>query len=115
MNRIIRSRLSGIAVLLIVSMAVVGCNATCDICHLTCGLVGNIIIAYICILVSCPECLSPADPAAISQFCEENPDECTATFEQIQTAAIQFCEASPQECNDLFDSWVELFDTDAEE
>jgi hypothetical protein len=44
-----------------------------------------------------------------------NPDECAATFEQLQLEAIQFCEAYPEECQEYFDSYVESLDTEARE
>jgi len=45
----------------------------------------------------------------------ETPDECAATFEQLQTTAIEFCEKYPEECQQAFDTWLEASDTEAEE
>jgi len=47
--------------------------------------------------------------------CEENPDECAATFEQLQLAAIEFGEEYPEECQQALDTWVESLETDTEE
>jgi hypothetical protein len=51
--------------------------------------------------------------AAMSQLCEKNPDECTATFEYYQNASIPFCEEYPEACQQAFDSWAESFEEEA--
>jgi hypothetical protein len=60
-------------------------------------------------------CYEICTPIGASQVCIGSPDECAATFEQLQTAAIQICEEYPDECQQAFDAWAESFDTDAEE
>ena len=52
-------------------------------------------------------------PVALTQLCEEHPDECTATFEQMQLEAMHLCEEYPQECQEVFDSWVQSLDEEA--
>jgi len=54
--------------------------------------------------------LGPTHPAAISQFCEEDPDECVATYERFQLAAIDRCEEYPEECRQAFAAWVASMD-----
>ena len=109
MNRIIRSRLSRIAVLVAVSMAVVGCM-DCNTCIEDICLPTLIFVQY-CIAILCPKCIQGLDgsdcSAATSQICEDNPNECTATWEQMQLSAIQFCGENPGECQEAFDVWVE--------
>ena len=113
MNRMIRSRLSSIAVVLIVSTALVGC---CELCGVTCyvltlGIVWPLL--YICACALCPVCVADISPcysdisAAMSQLCEEYPDQCAATFEYYQNASIPFCEEYPETCQQAFDAWVE--------
>ena len=112
MNRTRRSRLSSIAVLVIVSMAVVGCN-NCDVCFSFCGLFGFGFFPF-CLSFLCPVCLSSDCSAAISEFCEDNPDECAGKWEQFHLAAIEFCQEYPQECQEVFDAWVGALDEEAE-
>jgi len=114
MNRIIRSRLGIIAVILILPMALVGCN-NCGVCSIVIPLLawGNIVFALFWGMLLCPHCVSSADLTAISEFCEENPDECVATWEQMQTVAIEYCETNPEECQQAFDIWVEGIEEEA--
>jgi hypothetical protein len=120
MNRIIRSRLACIAVLLIVTMAIVGCGQNCFLCNRFCLSLagsGGAFIVIPCMLTLCPSCLESAGsprPLQMSQLCEENPADCVATFEQMQMAAIELCEEHPEECQQAFDAWVESLDPDAE-
>jgi hypothetical protein len=111
MNQL-RSRLSSIALVLLIPMAFVGCSQNCSICYFTCFVLGwgNLIFYYMWTMLLCPECLTSADLTAISQFCEENPDECAATWEEMQLTAIQICEEYPDECQEAFDSYVESFE-----
>ncbi len=44
---------------------------------------------------------------ALSLECTEDPDECAATFEYYQDAAIEFCEEYPEQCQEAFDAWAE--------
>jgi hypothetical protein len=117
MNQLIRSRLSSIALILLIPALFVGCSQNCNICGLTCMVLGwgNYILVAACYYAFCPECLNPSALTAVSQFCEDTPDECAAAYEQMQTAAIQFCEEYPEECQDAFDTWAESLDTEAEE
>jgi hypothetical protein len=119
MNRIIRSRVSGIAVLLIVSMAIVGC-ANCDLCAGYCVytfvpvcIIPPFTIFCIvgCMQALCPHCIG----TGAYQDCAEDPDECASSFEQLQTTAIEFCEEYPEECQQYMDAWLEASDTEAEE
>ena len=119
MNRMRRSRLSCIAVLLIVSMAIVGC-ANCELCIGYCAytfvpvcIIPPFSIACMvwCAQALCPHCIG----TGAYQDCAETPDECTATVEQLQTTAIQFCEEYPEECQEYFDAWVESLDEETGE
>jgi len=112
MNRIIRSRFSGIAVVLLFPLVFLGCS-TCDD---TCAFLSLPCLPGGSLFVMCwAACMSMCSGQQISSDCTEHSDECAATFEQMQTLAIQFCEEYPEECQEYFDVWVESFDTDAEE
>lgn len=116
MNRIIRSRLSCIAVVLIISMTLLGCN-NCDVCNLVRIVLGwgNIVFSFFWMVFLCPQCLTSYDLTAMSEFCKDNPNECSAMFEQMHMATIEFCEEYPEECQRAFDAWVESSDAEAEE
>ena len=114
MNQLIRSRVTCVAVLLVVSMAIIGCN--CDLCIVLCTPSWPLV--ELCVGFLCPGCWPSGGPAcssATSQFCEDNPEECAASFEQIQLTAIQICEEYPEECQQAFDTWVESLDEEAME
>jgi len=109
MNRIIRSRLSIIALLFVVPMTFVGCadlacEVFCEVSYLVCFLQsgGNPIYAQECYY----GCLETCPPGSL-QGCIDNPDECAATLEQLETAAIQICEEYPEECADVLDSYAQ--------
>jgi hypothetical protein len=124
MNRIVRTRLSIIAVLLIAPMTLVGCTEEmidefCDFyCAMICipdcliGLIsGDIRFCSLCIF-GCHDwgyC-----PLESLQGCIDNPDECTTMFELYQTA-METCEAYPEECAMVLDSYAQSLDTDAKE
>jgi hypothetical protein len=108
MNRVVRSRLSGIAVLLITPLVLIGCM-NCDICSTFCYEVcPDVGCMLICGFTLCGHC------AGAPQGCTENADECAATSEYYQ-AAIQFCEEYPEDCARILDALVGSLDTDAEE
>ncbi len=121
MNRL---RLSGIAVVLLIPIFLLGCDQeTCNKvvfggcalgCTPACGLLSLFYPFSMCMLVCGSYCFVLAE-SCYSLNCTGDPDECAATFEQLQLEAIQFCEAYPEECQQVFDSWVESFGTDAEE
>ena len=104
MNRMIRSRLSCIAVLLLLPMVFVSCGMPCDECmealESFCRLFYEVEadFSYFCMVMR-PYICYPTG-------CEDYPAECAANWEQMQTIAIQFCEAHPQECQQAFYSWV---------
>ena len=118
MNRIIRSRLSIIAVLFIVPMTFLGCaDQACEVfcrvtsllCYFQSDPPGNPIYIQQCYY----GCLEGCLPGSL-QGCIDNSDECAAMFELYQ-AAIDTCEAYPEECAEVLDSYAQSFDTDAEE
>ena len=118
MYRMIRSRLSIIAMFLIAPIALIGCM-TCDECGNFCmnfcslfGYGGFFMCIPFCSGGLCnPVCLNDGS----SQYCAESPGECTAMFEQFQMIAIEFCEEYPEECQQAFEAWVESLDAESEE
>ena len=122
MNRLTRPRLSGIAVVLIVPLVLAGCQQLClyvvpTVCFGVCGMLFPDLASMFglsCLLVCHVEGALSCGVTA-SQACAENPDECSATFEQMELAAIQFCEEYPEECQQAFDSWVEVSEEEAPE
>jgi len=113
MNRIIRSELSIIAVLLVVPMAFVGC---------TDPMLWQTMCAAICLpfamlngyfWIACIGHCNGYRPVSL-QGCIDNPDDCAAMFE-LYEAAMQTCEAYPEECAEVLDSYAQSFDTDGEE
>jgi len=143
MNRIMRSCLSGIALVLLLPVVLMGCSSGCAYCGMFCLILmsgapsgQNLLYAMACFCTVCRPCcdLSPmaayqdcADnpgecaatleqyQTAATQFCEENPDDCAATWEEMQLAAIEFCEEHPAECQEAFDTWVEASEEEATE
>jgi hypothetical protein len=123
MNRMIGARLSVIAVLLIVPLALMGCRI-CWKCQNECN---ENLCPRICpddwwcwwpCTIVCFEtlCALPCALTKASQYCAEDPDdECVATWEEMQLAAIEFCEEYPAECQQAFDSWLEASDPEGEE
>ena len=120
MNSIIRCRLACLAVLLLLPLLLVGCVSSYEECvdnllNFCEGLVDFYPpSAFACVLGGTGICYN-AFHYATSQECTENPDQCNASFEYYQNAAVQFCEERPEECQQFFDCWVESFDTEAEE
>lgn len=110
MNSMIKSRSISIVVLLIVSMALVGC---CETCGGTCLVLtlGFTPLTAVCVCALCPACfpwICPSDGQVdISQLCEEYPDQWAVAFEYYQNASIPFCEEYPEACQEAFDAWVE--------
>jgi len=120
MNRMIRTRLSGIAVLLVVPLIPMGC-LTCEDCTTFCDdlcydvppFPGLLICNMPCMFVMCWSTCASVYQSEESQVCLENPEECAAMSEYYQAAA-RFCEAYPEECQEYFDAWVESME-EAEE
>ena len=123
MNRILRSRLSIIAYVLLIPIILLGCDpescreaaiAVCTIgCTPPCGLASLIdpFLYFWCMLACGVVCLSPwAEVCPSSLACAENPEQCAASFEQLQLAAIEFCDEHPEECQQAFDAWVASLD-----
>jgi len=117
MNRIIRSRLSGVAVILLLPMILMGCTKYW--CGVICGYPTYVctVIPFIPILLcnfymySCLFLGGCRLPSA--EYCMENPEECAAMYEQMQTQFIELCEEYPEECQEYFDSWVESLEEEA--
>ena len=121
MNRMIRSRLSGVSVVLLLALVLAGCGSVCQVVCMPPSVItcfnlfgGNLLSLPLCVGAALWACSSVCG-VEFDLACTENPDDCTATFEQLQLAGIQYCEEYPEECDQFFDSWVESFDTDAEE
>jgi len=107
MNRMIRSRLACLTIILMLGLGAVGCGPLCALfCLITQPQDFPICLIGLCL---------GAGFSSTSQDCAGNPDECAATFEQQQTAVIQFCEEYPEKCQQAFDAWVESLDTEAED
>ena len=115
MDRIIRSKLSGILVVLFLANSFLGC--TCNECvgvwcPTVCSLSGPLV--FLCAVACAFSLCKPiCDQTGAYQDCTENPDECAATYEQLQLAAIEFCNEYPEECQEAFDTWVESFEEEA--
>ena len=104
MNRIIRSSLSVIAVVLLIPVVFLGCSTCedgCSLLSLPCYLGGPLF------LICWAACMNVCVGQQTFSDCTESPDECTTTFEELQIAAIQFCEEYPEECQEAFDTWVD--------
>jgi len=126
MNRIIRSRLSCLILLLLVPLALSACEQLgFYLCFSPCALLCSSLLDQDPISYLAPLCFIScgylcdvdfyiAEPGTL-QECSENPDGCAATYEQLQLAAIQFCEEYPEECQEYFDAYVESLDEDGEE
>lgn len=106
MNRAVRSRMSGIAGVLLLTMFLSGCCLGECLIFL---LAGGPLFFWLCMGDLCPV------PTAQSQACTENSEECAAWLSYYQTEAIQFCEEHPEQCQENFDSWVESLDAEAGE
>jgi hypothetical protein len=110
MNPMNRLGLSGIAVVLLLPLVLTGCCEVCAVCiglcQIGCLFDGHCTGPCNIMCLYTPACLGCIAPY-LSQGCTENPDECAATVEQLQTTAIQFCDQYPEECQQAFDSWVE--------
>ena len=106
MNRI-RSRLSIMGVLLLALTVLYGC--TYDVCWSICVIPCTPLILVPPMFWTCgTECSHFCGTHFQSlQNCSERPDECAATWEQLQLTAIEFCEEYPDECQQYFDAWVE--------
>lgn len=127
MNRMITSRLSGIAVVLLIPIILLGCNeetcinavfGVCGLgCSLPCGYASLFIPDFFpaCAVMCGFFCYFDLVESCYSLNCTGDPDECAATFEQLQLEAIRFCEEYPDECQQAFDAWVEPLDTEAME
>ncbi len=113
MNRIIRSRLSGVSVVLLLALVVAGCGDVCLVVCMPSLVIGcfnlleeNLLSLPLCAGAALLTC-STVCGVEFPMSCTENPDECAATYEQLQLAAIQFCEEYPEECQEAFDTWVD--------
>ena len=124
MNRILRSRLSCIAVVLLIPIILLGCDretcldavfGVCGLgCNLPCGIVSDPLLFLLCMGGCVLVCTGPLIESCPSSLeCADDPAECAATWEQMQTTAIQICEEYPEECQQAFDTWVESFEEEA--
>ena len=115
MNRVIRSRLSALTLVSLLALIFAGCA---EVCMLACGTAClplllhspgvYAICAGLCTLNTCLQ-------LGGSQYCTETPEECAATFLQLQTEAIQFCVEYPEECASFYNDFAESLDTGAED
>lgn len=120
MNRVTRSRLTCLAVILTLSLVLTGCPP-----EVVC--VASLLDCISCVLPSYPPDYPPEGAYALCamaclavqcQFpfpCEILTGDSAATWEQLQTAAIQYCETYPEECREALDSSLEAPDTEPEE
>ena len=114
MNGMIWSRLSLVAVLSVIVLVLAGCQQIClymvpTVCFGVCGLAVPDLASLFglsCLLVCLAGGASNCGGMA-SQACADDPDECAATLEQMQSAAIQFCGEYPEECQEAFETWVD--------
>lgn len=118
MNHMIRYRLSGIVVVLLLPLVLGGCNQYG--CAAFCGLftylpcteqgLGPLCVFLFVACFALGGCwLLPAE------YCAEDPEECTAMYTYYQEETAQLCEAYPEECQQTFNTWVEALDEEAEE
>jgi hypothetical protein len=113
MNRMIRSRLSGVSVVVLLALLFAGCGDVCLVVCMPSVVIGcfnlleeNLLFLPLCAGAALLSC-STLCGVELPMSCSENPDECAATYEQLQLAAIQFCEEYPEECQEAFDAWTE--------
>jgi hypothetical protein len=121
MNGIIRSRLSGVSVVLLLALVLAGCGDVCLVVCMPSVVIGcfnlleeNLLFLPLCAGAALLTC-STVCGVEFPMSCSENQDECAATLEQMQTAAIQFCEEYPEECQEAFDAYVDPFEEEAGE
>ena len=109
----IRSRLSSIAVVLVLSMILIGCaeEECMDWFDNLCLQMRPPFEMGLCLIGGTMFCSVFGSGA--STVCSENPDACASTYEQFQSTAIPICEEYPEECQEYFDSWVESFEEEA--
>jgi len=113
MNRMTKSQLTGVVVVLLLANSLLGC--TCNQCLIGCtdfclGLddpssAQNCI--FPCVFVWCPIACTGTEA---NQTCTDNSDERAAMYEYYQDAAIQICEEYPEECQEAFDTYIESLD-----
>ena len=97
MNRMIRSRLSGVSAVLLLALVLAGCGDVCLVVCMPSLVIGcfnlleeNLLSLPLCAGAALLTC-STVCGVEFPMSCTENPDECAATYEQLQLAAIQFC------------------------
>jgi len=127
MNRIRGSRLTFLAVIVLIPLVLVACqdcnqceNFCWELCPMCAPFFGHPIFCPLCIIFAYKPCWNifcdrfPGcdDSEPSSADCTDNPNECAVSSEYYQ-AAIQFCEDYPEECQEAFDSWVESLDEEA--
>jgi hypothetical protein len=107
MNRVMRSKSIGLVAILIPSLFVVGCNPCqqCILAWMTQQNMDFLEALFVCTFFG---------GGCLPETWVQTPDECSATLEQPQDAAMQFCGTYPEECREAFDVWVESLDTEAE-
>ena len=109
MNRIIRSRLSCLAVLLLAPLALFACT-NCDDCVGACyGVCFPALINPLVYLMCVGTCAGEFCTYACDFTELQQDSKYTPAFEYYQ-AAIEFCEEYPEECQQAFDAWVESMD-----
>ena len=113
MNRKIRSRLNGVSAVVLLALLLAGCGDVCLVVCMPSVVIGcfnlleeNLLFLPLCAGVAAWGCSSVCGVEFPLSY-NENPDECAATWEQMQFAAIEFCEEYPDECQEAFDSWTE--------
>jgi len=118
MNRIIRSRLICLALVLAISLVPMGCTLLlCLPCLLDCAQCfdypveyGSPELTFCALFCGLSDCTMVPFPCEIfpPNAVERNP-----TFEQMQIASIEYCEQYPEECQEAFEAYVDSFEEEA--
>ena len=106
MNRVIRSRLTGIAVILIIPLFFTGCIncKTCELCFysgmIPCLVACAPVYPYPPLTFICPIGCTFGYIAFVCAACVDMLDECSGEWEpwlKMQMASIEFCKETPDE------------------
>ena len=112
MSRTLKSRAMILVACLLVPLVLGGCTPSQQCLSYCMGSCVPSMGLELCGLFCFYFCSLPG--SSVHMDCAENPDECAATVEQLQAAAIQYCEENPAECSEILEYMAQPSDTDAE-
>jgi len=126
MNRILRSRLCCIAVLLLILIVLLGCERIVHLIPL-CAFACEVLCAVtntpppldaICWSLCVPGCVVVGLDIEVPrnlEYCAANRGECADRLDDYLAAGYQYCKAYPEDCQQFFDTWVEASEEEATE